>query len=260
MAGEPFDAFFADEYALNVAIKRYPKPTVALVDGIAMGGGVGVAYHARHVVVGERARFAMPECSIGFFPDVGGTHLLSRLPGEWGRHLGLTGARLGAAEQVVLGLATDAVAGEHHDALLRLLAEGDEPGAALARVPAFLPTFSARAGDAHGTIAEAPPPSTPEDRNRPDGPSPTSVRVAGRQLALGPGRTFEACMGLEARIAHRMLRGHDFYEGIRAAVIDKGDAPRWSPAAIGDVTDAMVDEYFAPVESGPLAALSALAD
>lgn len=272
MAGEPFDAFFADEYALNIQIKRYPKPYVALVDGIAMGGGVGVAYHASHVVVGERARFAMPECGIGFFPDVGGTALLSAL-GAIGRYLGMTGARLGHGAQVTLDLADDHVPSAEHDAVVASLADGATPIEAIFdRVHGYelediasmtiIEAFAAaptdilatlRAGDAADGDA-APLADTMRSK------SPLSLHVAARQIALGDGLTFEQAMGVEARIAHRMLRGHDFYEGIRAAIIDKGATPAWSPATLGEVTDEAVAAYFSPVGDGPLAPLSALAD
>lgn len=277
-ANEPFDAFFADEYALNMRIKRFPKPYIALVDGIAMGGGVGVSYHGSHVVVGERARFAMPECGIGFFPDVGGTHLLGRLPDDWGPALGLSGARMGAMDQIALGLATHAVRSEHWGPVLDALAAGEHPDGALDRARRFARRTPGRieaestiswhdptdAGGSRGVRPKhRPPPHRPA---QPQGwdelahQSPTSFRVARRQIAFGREHGFERCIAIEARIVHRMLRGRDFYEGIRAAVIDKGDAPRWSPATLDGVSDADVAGHFEPVESGPLAAISALAD
>ena len=264
-AGEPFDRFFADEYALNILIESYPKPYVALVNGVAMGGGVGVAYHASHVVVGERARFAMPECGIGFFPDVGGTALLSAL-GLAGRYLGLTGARLNAAQQIALGLADAHASLERQGSLLDALASGASVDEATERAVttsggeavADDHVFAAFGREDPSAIVAYLGASDVADPMR--GKSPTSLHVASRQLALGSGLTFGQCMGIEARIAHRMLRGHDFYEGIRAAIIDKGATPAWSPASLDAVSRADVDAYFAPVEDGPLAAISALAD
>ena len=278
IAGEPFDRFFADEYALNIQIKRYPKPYVALVDGIAMGGGVGVAYHASHVVVGERARFAMPECGIGFFPDVGGTALLAPL-GAPGRYLGLTGARIGPAAQVAAGLANAHVPRDRHGELIADLAEGapadeavggrhQEPEGETIAHPIVLTAFARNSPlevlatlndertDESGAVAERIRSAVAALGAK----SPTSLRVAARQLAARPEGTFERTMGIEARIAHRMLRGRDFYEGIRTAIIDKGGVPQWSPETLDEVGDEAVAEYFQPVESGPLAAISALAD
>ena len=270
LAGEPFDAFFADEYALNIRIRRYPKPYVALVDGIAMGGGVGVAYHASHVVVSERARFAMPECGIGFFPDVGGTALLSPL-GATGRWLGLTGARLGHGAQVTIGLARAHLPADRHDDVLEALAQGNVADAVVARFATptdpeplaqdgIIAAFGHEGADAIMSGLRDEGDDGPEAAATMRARSPTSLRVASRLLALGKGRSFEHCMGLEARVAHRMLRGHDFYEGIRAAIIDKGRTPQWSPDALGAVTDEEVAAHFAPVGDGPLATISALAD
>ena len=242
--GEPYDAFFADEYALNIAIHRFPKPYVALVNGIAMGGGVGVGYHGSHLVVGEGARFAMPECSIGFFPDVGATHLLSRLPEDLGERLGLTGARLDADAQLRAGLATHGLDSEAHEALLNALAEGQGPDAALVSLGARVASV-----DGDGVV---------DGDAEPVG-SPTSHAVTRRQISLGRGLSFEQCMGVEARIAYRMLRRPDFYEGIRAVVIDKDRSPRWQPADQSGVSADEVASHFDPVPDGPLEALSKLA-
>ena len=274
-AGDPPDDFFADEYALNVAIKRFPKPYVALVDGLAMGGGVGVSYHGSHVVVGEGALFAMPECGIGFFPDVGATHLLPRLSGRAGAYLGLTGARLGPRGQVAVGLARCHVPAARHDAILDALAAGEPVDDVLngeaAEAPGETNLPSAVTLLGSGSI-DADMDRIDEATEDPDtaegaralavalgGKCPVSLAVAARQIAIGADRGFEACMGIEARIVHRMLRRPDFAEGIRAAVIDKDREPRWSLAALGEVDEATVVAHFAPVEDGPLAALSELA-
>ena len=267
MTGRPFDRFFADEYALNITIKRFPKPYVALMDGLAMGGGVGVSYHGSHRVVGERARFAMPECGIGFFPDVGGTYLLSRLPGALGLYLGLSGHRLGPAEQLACGLATHYAPVDAHDAILDRLADGEDadgavgtlacPGKAefpegaftafdaepYAALHGFMSAHDHPSGDLHGTLATK---------------SPTSLGVTAFLIPMAATRSFERCMGLEARIAYRMLRRDDFYEGIRAAVIEKDGEPQWSPASLDALEDEVIDDHFAQVHDGPLAAISAL--
>ena len=258
-AGEPFDAFFATEYALDIALHCYPKPIVSLVDGIAMGGGVGVGYHVPHVVVGEGARFAMPECSIGFFPDVGASHLLNRLRAGAGAHLGLTGTRIGPGDQIAVGLAHAFVPRTSWDALLGDLSAGGEASEVAGRHAIDAPDpridwdaveREVAGGDPLALVA---PGGAWEDAARAN--DPLAMRVAVRQLREGRGRSFEDCMRMEARIAHRMLRGTGFYEGIRAAVIDKDHAPRWGHASIGEVPDELVAEHFAPVPGGPLAAL-----
>ena len=259
MAGEPFDAFFAAEYALDIAIEAYPKPIVSFVDGIAMGGGVGVGYHVPHVVVGESARFAMPECSIGFFPDVGGSHLLNRLVPGAGAFLGLTGTRLGPGDQCAVGLAHAFVPAGEWPSLLDALAQGTAPGEAIAAFAAVPPDRSidweriaseARGADPEQLIGEGGPWAEAAAAG-----DPLSLRVAARQLREGRGRSFAECMAMEARIAYRMLRERSFYEGIRASVIEKDHAPRWRHGSVGEVPDTEVARYFEPVPEGPLALL-----
>ena len=268
-ADDPPDDFFAEEYALNIAIKRFTKPYVALVNGLAMGGGVGVSYHGSHVVVGEGARFAMPECGIGFFPDVGGTFLLPRLAGNAGLWLGLTGERVGPAAQIGIGLAHAFVPSARHADLLADLAEGRGADDALARHSCPPPEGGAARALAGSTargimdrLARRAAGDDAEARATLDaleGKCPVSLAVAARQIPTGAALDFEACMGVEARIVHLMLRRPDFVEGIRAAVIDKDRRPRWSPETLDEVTEEAVAAHFAPVEAGPLAALSGLA-
>lgn len=259
--GEPLFSFFADEYRLNARIRRFPKPYVALVDGIVMGGGVGVSFHGSHRVMGEKARFAMPECGIGFFPDVGGSFLLPRLKGQTGLWLGLTGERIGAGDARALGLATHTARSADFPAILDALAETGDP-AVLDRFEAGLPAaiepdrraaidrwFSAnrleglvdtlRREAAGGDAFAAATLATLETK------SPTSLHVAFRQIRDGAGLSMDDCMRMEFRILSRMLVGHDFYEGIRAAVIDKDNAPRWHPALLAGVDKADVAAHFA---------------
>jgi enoyl-CoA hydratase len=257
--------FWWEEYPLNVRIKRYPKPYVALIDGIVMGGGVGVSLHGSHRVAGERYAFAMPEVGIGFFPDVGATYALPRLPGNVGTYLALTGARVGQGDALALGLATHAassaalgdieqalIAGEGVDRVLRTHSSApkagqlDEHRAAIeacfsgARVSDIITALegamvrgSAFASDAAATMATK---------------SPTSLAIALAQMRRGGELSFEDAMRVEFRIVSRIVLGHDFYEGVRALIVDKDQAPAWEPAAIGDVTDAAVAAYFAPLE------------
>jgi enoyl-CoA hydratase len=254
--------FWRDEYALNVRIKRYPKPYVSLIDGIVMGGGVGVSLHGSHRVAGERYQFAMPEVGIGFFPDVGATHALPRLPGRTGTYLALTGERVRAADALALGLATHAapsaalggirealIAGEPMDEVLSRFAR--DPGApplmaeretidrcfSAETVPGILDALdeadtqrSAFARKTAGTIRQK---------------SPTSLAVALEQMRRGRGLGFEDAMRTEFRIVSRIIAGHDFYEGVRAAIIDKDGAPRWRPATLAEVDARMVEGHFA---------------
>jgi enoyl-CoA hydratase len=256
-----FFQFFRNEYMLNTLIKRFPKPYVALIDGITMGGGVGVSVHGSHRVASERLVFAMPETGIGFFPDVGGTYFLPRLPGQAGMYFGLTGARARTGDACYAGIATHHVPSDRLGALAEALAETDgideclalfaaepEPGVLKDRqgdidrhfgcdsVEAILASLDGDPSDwAQKTAATL------------RGKSPTSLKVTFRQLREGAARDFEDCMRLEYRIVHGIIEGRDFYEGIRAAVIDKDGKPRWRPGSLEEVSEADVEAYFAPI-------------
>ncbi len=256
-----FLEFYRDEYALNIEIKRYPKPYVSLVDGIVMGGGVGVSVHGSHRVVSERVTFAMPEVGIGLFPDVGGTYFLPRLPGEAGMYLALTGARLKAADCVHVGIASNFVPKSEYQSLIDSLAKGDDVQSAIDRFatdPGPAPIAPLRAAiDRHfgRESVEAILDSLDEEgsewskevaatiRQK----SPTSLKITYRQLREGQTLDFEEAMALEFRLVSRMRESHDFFEGIRAAVIEKDQSPRWRPASLADVSEAEVDRYFAPL-------------
>ncbi|MBO6902174.1 MAG: enoyl-CoA hydratase/isomerase family protein [Rhizobiaceae bacterium] len=253
--------FFADEYRLNAAIEAYPKPYVALIDGIVMGGGVGISAHGSHRVVTENAVFAMPEVGIGFFPDVGGSHFLPRLRGASGMYFGLTGNRARWGDQLHSGFATHAVKAEALDELARKLAAGGDIGAKLAEfAQAPEPETQAvhwQSIDRH--FAQATLDGVMQSLDEADGEfeagiaatiakrSPTSVKVAFREIAEGRALAMSDCMNMEFRILNRMLAGRDFYEGIRAAVIDKDNAPAWQPATLDEVSDDAVSAYFAPL-------------
>jgi enoyl-CoA hydratase len=258
--------FYWDEYRLNRRIHRYPKPYVALIDGIAMGGGVGVSVPGRFRVVSEKALFAMPETGIGLFPDVGGTYFLSRCPGEIGVYLGLTGARLKAVDLVYAGLATHHVPSERLGELLSAL-ESEPAEAALDRFaesPGHPPLAAQReaidrcfAGESIEDILDALDREgsawAKATRDALMQKSPTSLRVSLRQLRAGRELDFEECMRLEYRLVRRFMAGHDFFEGVRAVVVDKDNKPRWRPAQLADVTPAMVDPYFASLGAEELA-------
>jgi enoyl-CoA hydratase len=259
--------FWREEYILNAMIKRYPKPYIALIDGIVMGGGVGLSVHGSHRIAGDRFLFAMPEVGIGFFPDVGATWFLPRLPGELGSYCALTGERLAAADAVAATVAThrvgsarfgdlaDALCGAVSvDATLAAFAEPANEAPLAARRNAIDRLFRGnRVEDILAALdAEA-------AAGRPDAgfaetaaaairiKSPTSLKLALAQMRAGASLSFEACMQTEFRIVSRIIHGHDFYEGVRAVIVDKDNAPHWQPAALADVSDAEIARHFAPL-------------
>ncbi len=253
--------FYFREYQLNHLIKSFPKPYIALIDGVTMGGGVGVSVHGSHRVAGDRTLFAMPETGIGLFPDVGGTYFLPRLPHRLGYWLGLSGDRLKAADCVFAGVATAYVPSDKHSALVEALATGQDPDAA---INDFAENLVAPLADKAAEIenwfsdddltaifarleADGSDQATALLANM-KGKSPISMVVAARQLAEGAKLGFDDCMTLEYRLARRFIEGKDFYEGVRAVIIDKDNDPKWGRGAIDDVTAEEVDAYFAPLD------------
>ncbi|MEO3977908.1 enoyl-CoA hydratase/isomerase family protein [Streptomyces sp. CAU 1734] len=269
--GDAAPAFWRDEYRLNARIARFPKPWAALMDGIVMGGGVGVSAHGSVRIVTERSSVAMPETGIGFVPDVGGTHLLARAPGELGTLLALTGLPVGAADAVLCGLAdhfvpsgrlagfASALAGGTVGEALRAYASVAPGGELAARrewideccagdsvediVARLLGRGDPAAKEAAGTILRR---------------SPTSLKVTlaalRRARALG---SLEAVLDQEYRVSCAAFRGPDLIEGVRAQVIDKDRRPRWSPAELSEVTAADVERFFAPLGDRELGLSSA---
>jgi enoyl-CoA hydratase len=258
-AGTPYALdFYRDEYVLNALIKHYPKPYVALISGIVMGGGVGVSVHGGTRIADETTMFAMPETGIGLFPDVGGSFFLPRCPGRIGMYLALTGARLKTADCLYASVATHFVAREKRAALIARLCEGGAIDELSEAVPAtFLDTHRAAidaifAGDsAEEILAALDADHTDWSRDTAKtirGKSPTSTKLTVRQLREGAVKSFDDCMKMEYRMVHRIVAGHDFYEGVRATIIDKDGTPKWAPADLAAVSDAAVDAYFAPLE------------
>jgi enoyl-CoA hydratase len=259
--GSASRAFWRDEYRLNARIARYPKPYLAVMDGIVMGGGVGVSAHGGVRVVTERSQVAMPETGIGFVPDVGGTHLLCRAPGELGTHLALTGARIGAADALLCGLADHYVPSDDLPRLLGSLAELPV-GEALAGVVRTPP--QGVLGDRRGwidtcyaadTVEEIVrrllahgDPAAKEAAETLLAKSPTALKVTlaslRRARALG---TLEEVLNQEYRVSCAALGIPDLVEGIRAQVVDKDRRPRWSPASLTEVTDTDVQRFFTPL-------------
>src|SRR5271170_6722721 len=267
--------FFREEYELIRDIHRFPKPYVAIADGITMGGGAGISVNGAYRVATERTVFAMPETAIGLFPDVGATRFLNRCPGRIGRYLGLTGARLKAADALYCGLATHVVAQDRVEALLTALAEiewatgsefgqadalltvfavnpGPAPLAALRpaidrcfggdTIEAILAALAAEAaagGDNAGWAAET--------RAGLLAKSPTSLKVTLRQLTVGRDYNVEQALQLEYRLTQHFMAAHDFYEGVRAVLIDKDQDPHWQPPTLAEIGEETIDAYFAPI-------------
>jgi enoyl-CoA hydratase len=259
--------FWRDEYPLNAVIKNYRKPYVALIDGIAMGGGVGVSVHGSHRVAGDRFSFAMPEVGIGFFPDVGATWFLPRMPGELGTYCALTGERLDVADAVASGIATHRISSTRFEALLDELSgtfsvdavltafaepAGQEPimqrKAAIDRLFAddmvenILAALDQETSSG-GADAEWAEKTSAAMRAK----SPLSLKLALAQVRRGKTWDFETCMRMEFRIVSRVIHGHDFYEGVRAVIVDKDNKPHWRPPTLADVDEAEVERHFAPL-------------
>ncbi|MDQ3478898.1 MAG: enoyl-CoA hydratase/isomerase family protein, partial [Pseudomonadota bacterium] len=258
--------FFFAEYRLNHLLFTYPKPTIALMDGITMGGGVGISLPCTHRIATENTRLAMPETGIGLFPDVGGGWYLSRLPGRVGQFMALTGARLDGAECHYLGLATNYVQQSSLAALVeRILAGPDRIGGALGSASATPPepkiaanlapitrTFAADTLEQIEAALEADgSPWAKAELATIRIKSPLSCKVSLRLLAQGAGRaSFADEMRAEYALAGNVVRTHDFGEGVRALLIDKDNEPQWDPATPEAVTEAMLDELFAPLAAG----------
>ncbi len=257
-------AFWHDEYRLNARIARYPKPYVAVMDGIVMGGGVGVSAHGDVRVVTERSRIAMPETGIGFVPDVGGTYLLTRTPGELGTHLALTGSAVGAGDALLCGLADHYVPSERLAEFTAALA--DLTAADAVRQYATEPPAGELAGHRewidHCYAADSVEEIVERlhaygDRHAKEAAetilakSPTSLKVT--LAALRRARelpSLDAVLAQEYRVSCAALSSPDLPEGIRAQVVDKDRTPRWSPAELSQVTDADVARYFEEPAAG----------
>ena len=257
------ERFFFTEYRMNHLLFTYEKPVVTFMDGIVMGGGVGLSLPARYRISSERTLFAMPETGIGLFPDVGGGWFLPRLPGRTGEWLATTGSRIDGADALAIGIATHFISAEGLDALKgdilehpvyleRILADAAEtppPGALGPQRAAIDRLF---ASDRYEDILAALQADGSDWARRQfallAGKSPQTVKVALRQLREGAGFTdFADNMRNEYRIACHVIRRPDFAEGVRAVIIDKDNAPRWEPASPEAVSVALIDSLFAPL-------------
>ena len=237
------EAFFAAEYAMNLAIAEFPRPWVSLIDGVCMGGGIGVSVHGSHRIVTEHALLAMPETAIALFPDVGTSFVLPRLPGGLGLWLALTGARLKGAEAVEAGLATHFVPRAELPALRAALAvEGIAaldrftapvaPGAIAALRPAIDRCFAQPSLPAIHAALEAEGTDWARDQLAMLAKmSPTSLAVTVELLKRGAGLDLPACLRMELALTRRVTFHPDFAEGVRAVLVDKDNAPIWAPQA-----------------------------
>lgn len=257
--------FFWHEYRLNHFIHHFGKPYISLIDGIVMGGGVGISMHGSHPIASERFVFAMPETGIGFFPDIGASYLLARCPGYLGTYLGLTGNRLGAHDAVKTGLVKKIVSSEQMPALFDALMNEDLSADAFEQVNQCLQRFSFVASTeeisqikplidvcfAHPTIemirgslqsantvwAEAVDNTLAQK-------SPLSLKVTLAQLQKAKGLSLAQCLQMDYDMVSHFMHDHDFYEGVRALLIDKDKNPQWHPARLDLVSDPMVQKYF----------------
>jgi enoyl-CoA hydratase len=249
-------AFYRAEYRLNARLHRFAKPYIAFLDGIVMGGGVGVSVHGSHRIATENTMFAMPETGIGLFPDVGGSYFLSRCPGSLGLYLGLTGARLGAADAIYCGIAQYFMPANDWDRLSdsnSIASRPTEPPK-LAAHRALIDRCFGKASieEILGALTAEQGPFAAETLAVLSAKSPTSLKIAHRQITAGRALAFDDCMRMEWRMVNRVIAGHDFYEGVRAAIIDKDRTPRWQPARLDEVTDDQVSHYFAPLPGDEL--------
>jgi enoyl-CoA hydratase len=262
--------YYREEYQHNWTLQRFGKPQVALINGVVMGGGVGVSLYGTQRAAGENFRLAMPECAIGLFPDVGGGYFLSRMPGETGMYLALTGASVGQADAFYLGLVTHCIPSSSFDAVRAAIVEGDPIDPVLASlheapgqgeiqrmrpvidrifsagsVEEILARLDAETGEAGDWAHEA---AAAIRRG-----APLSLKAAYRLVREGKKHeSLKTELQTEYRLASRFLRGRDFYEGVRAAIVDKDRSPEWRPATLEEATDNLVNSCFAPLPGGEL--------
>ncbi|MBA2651274.1 MAG: enoyl-CoA hydratase/isomerase family protein [Tatlockia sp.] len=257
--------FFWHEYRLNHFIHRFKKPYIALMDGITMGGGVGISLHGSHPVATERFIFAMPETGIGFFPDIGASYLLARCPGQTGVYLGLTGNRLNANEALSLGLIKSAVASEQLPKLLTRLIQTDLSEDAHNRVNDCLQEFAMPVANVpmnteQEVIDSCFGKETIENilsalqikandwslatKNNLEQKAPLSLKVTLAQIQKAKTLSMEECLKMDYRLVNHFMCDSDFYEGIRALLVDKDKSPHWQPKSLSFVSEARVAEYF----------------
>lgn len=253
---DTIETFFSEEYALNLAVAIYPKPYVALVDGICMGGGIGVSVHGAYRAASEAAAFAIPETAIGIFPDIGATYILPRLRGAVGLWMGLTGSRLGGADAVWAGLATHFVPHERLagladamavDGIAALALAAERPNPSLPdQIEAIDRCFSATSvPEILARLDAEDSPWAREQIATMRRVSPSALLWSFAIIRAGAHRTLAQCLAAELALMRQVTRHPDFREGVRAMVVDKDREPRWSPARIEDIDPALITGLFA---------------
>lgn len=256
-------SFFSDEYRMDRLIYHYKKPYIALLDGITMGGGVGLSVFASHRIATERMIFAMPETGIGFYPDVGGSYFLSRLPHYIGYYLGLTGVTISYSDCAALGLVDYVIASNQKASIISALVESSLPD--IDAISRLLNSFTVQAPPStllthHDLIERCFSKAAIDDilqalyhlndpwcatvANTILMKSPTSLKVTLEALQRGAKQDYDTCMDMELLLTTHFIHSHDFFEGIRAAVIDKDRKPKWQPSRLQDVTMEQVNSYF----------------
>lgn len=257
--------FFKHEYLLNKFIHLYPKPYVSLIHGITMGGGLGLSIHGSHVAATPDLKMAMPECGIGLYPDTGASFLLSHCPNYTGMYMGLTGNIISAADAIYCGLVNNCVASDKFDALIDGICNLDLSDAPEHKIAELMSTFNLElpVGDleqhiqtikscfSHSSVEnilsalqQSPDPWAQQQAQVLLTRSPTSLKITHQELTLASTMDIAACMQMEFNLTSEILQGHDIYEGIRAAVIDKTRDPKWLPASLSDVSGSSIQEMF----------------
>ena len=257
--------FFRSEYRLNQFIYDFEKPYIAMMDGITMGGGVGISLHGSHRVASEQFSFAMPETGIGFYPDIGASYHLARCKGHFGVYLGLTGARLSPETAHALGLVDPIIASDQFPAALEALAEADLSTHAAAQVTRVLDGFAQPISSSTldtlqplvdacfqydniesimAGLAESPNEWHQETHRVLTQKAPLSLKVTLSQLKKSASLSMHECLEMDVGLTDHFLRDSDFYEGVRALLVDKDNAPHWNPATLAEVKLAKVSDYF----------------
>jgi enoyl-CoA hydratase len=257
--------FFWHEYRLNHFIHHLGKPYISLIDGMVMGGGVGISLHGSHPIATERFVFAMPETGIGFFPDIGASYLLTRCPGNLGVYLGLTGNRLDSQDALAAGLVKYRVSSEHIPNLVHVLKNTDLSGNVFKEIEgcfreysinSFTPESSQITPEVDACFAHTTVETIKSALQNLGGDyplsiekamsqkSPLSLKVTLAQLQKAKGLTLAQCLKMDYDLVSHFMKGEDFYEGVRALLIDKDKMPRWNPKDLEGVTQSMVEAYF----------------
>ena len=258
--------FYYEEYQLNQLIKSYTKPYISFVNGIVMGGGVGISVHGSYRVAGENYSFAMPETGIGLFPDVGGSFFLSRLKNNVGMYLALTGSRIKSSDAIELGIAEYFIQSENFDEIFKQLSEGITPDEVLSsfnsdKINSDLKNdfekinelFSGNTlEDIFGRMENDNSEFSQKNLSLLRSKSPTSLKITFRQIRNGSDLNFEDCMKMEFRMVSKVMDDHDFYEGVRALIIDKDNTPAWKPENVEKISNEEIDEFFKYLEDNEL--------